>query len=39
MLRFIVVLAVGVFSLGGTALKADVDINPWIFGVGLGYRF
>ena len=20
-------------------LKADVDINPWIFGVGLGYRF
>ena len=26
-------------NLGGTALKADVDINPWIFGVGLGYRF
>jgi outer membrane protein len=21
------------------AVKADVDINPWIFGVGLGYRF
>ena len=26
-------------NLGGTALKADVDINPWIFGVGVGYRF
>ena len=26
-------------NLGGTALKADVDINPWIIGVGLGYRF
>jgi outer membrane protein len=26
-------------DLGGTALKADVDLNPWIFGVGLGYRF
>jgi outer membrane protein len=26
-------------NLGGTALKADVDLNPWIFGVGVGYRF
>jgi outer membrane protein len=26
-------------DLGGTKLKADVDLNPWIFGVGLGYRF
>ena len=26
-------------KVNGGALKADVDINPWIFGVGLGYRF
>ena len=26
-------------DLGGTKLKADVDLNPWIFGVGVGYRF
>jgi outer membrane protein len=23
----------------GVPVKADVDLNPWIFGVGLGYRF
>ena len=23
----------------GIPVKADVDINPWIFGIGLGYRF
>ena len=23
----------------GTTVKADVDIDPWLFGVGLGYRF
>ncbi len=23
----------------GTQVKADVDINPWIFGIGVGYRF
>jgi outer membrane protein len=22
-----------------TQVKADVDINPWIFGIGVGYRF
>ncbi|MEK0082498.1 OmpW/AlkL family protein [Benzoatithermus flavus] len=21
------------------AIKADVDVNPWIFGIGLGYKF
>jgi len=26
-------------KVNGGALKADVDINPWMFGVGLGYRF
>ena len=26
-------------KVNGGALKADVDLNPWIFGVGLGYRF
>lgn len=26
-------------SLNGGAIKADVDIDPWIIGVGLGYRF
>lgn len=26
-------------KVNGGALKADVDINPWIFGVGVGYRF
>lgn len=25
-------------KVNGGALKADVDINPWIFGVGVGYR-
>lgn len=24
---------------GGTQVKADVDIDPWIFGLGVGYRF
>ncbi len=24
---------------GGTQVRADVDIDPWIIGVGLGYRF
>ena len=26
-------------SINGGAIKADVDINPWIVGAGLGYRF
>lgn len=26
-------------SLNGGAIEADVDINPWIFGLGVGYRF
>ena len=29
----------GVKANVGSPLKADVDINPWIFGVGLRYRF
>ena len=23
----------------GTQVKSDVDINPWVFGIGVGYRF
>lgn len=26
-------------SINGGAITADVDINPWIFGFGVGYRF
>lgn len=26
-------------AAAGTTLKADVDIDPWIFGLGVGYRF
>jgi outer membrane protein len=26
-------------SLNGGAITADVDINPWIVGAGIGYRF
>jgi outer membrane protein len=26
-------------SINGGAITADVDLDPWIFGVGLGYRF
>ncbi len=26
-------------SLNGGAITANVDINPWIFGFGVGYRF
>ena len=26
-------------SINNGAIKADVDINPWIVGVGMGYRF
>jgi outer membrane protein len=26
-------------SLNGGAIKADVDLDPWIVGVGVGYRF
>lgn len=32
-------LSTDVKATVGAPLKADVDINPWIFGVGLGYRF
>jgi outer membrane protein len=23
----------------GTSVKADVDIDPWVVGVGVGYKF
>ena len=26
-------------SLNGGAITADVDIDPWVFGLGVGYRF
>jgi outer membrane protein len=26
-------------NINNGAIKADVDINPWIVGVGMGYRF
>ncbi len=26
-------------SVNGGAVNADVDIDPWIFGIGVGYRF
>jgi len=26
-------------TLNGGAIEADVDINPWVFGLGVGYRF
>jgi outer membrane protein len=26
-------------SSGGTSLLVDLDVNPWIFGFGLGYHF
>jgi outer membrane protein len=26
-------------KINGGAIRADVDINPWIFGIGFGYRF
>lgn len=26
-------------NLGTTALKSKVDIDPWLFGVGIGYKF
>lgn len=26
-------------SINGGAVRADVDINPWVVGVGLGYKF
>tara|TARA_R110002110_G_scaffold322150_7_gene534548 strand:+ start:5571 stop:6224 length:654 start_codon:yes stop_codon:yes gene_type:complete len=26
-------------SMNGGTIRADVDIDPWIFGAGLGYRF
>lgn len=26
-------------TVGGTTVDADVDIDPWIFGIGVGYRF
>ena len=24
---------------GGSTINADVDIDPWVFGVGVAYRF
>jgi len=26
-------------SINGGAITADVDIDPWIFGIGVGTRF
>ena len=26
-------------KINGGAVNADVDINPWVFGVGIGYKF
>ncbi|WP_417803393.1 OmpW/AlkL family protein [Thalassospira lucentensis] len=26
-------------NVGGTTYKADADLDPWLFGVGVGYRF
>ncbi len=26
-------------SINGGAVTADVDLNPWVFGLGIGYRF
>ena len=26
-------------NLGTTPVTADIDVDPWIVGVGLGYRF
>jgi outer membrane protein len=26
-------------KVNGGAVTADVDLDPWIFGVGVGYRF
>ncbi|GEQ97600.1 hypothetical protein JCM17844_12370 [Iodidimonas gelatinilytica] len=26
-------------TVNGGAVTADVDIDPWIFGVGVGYKF
>lgn len=26
-------------SINGGAVTADVDLNPWVFGIGFGYRF
>jgi outer membrane protein len=26
-------------SVNNGAIKADVDLDPWVFGIGLGYRF
>ncbi len=26
-------------NVGGTTHKADADLDPWLFGIGIGYRF
>jgi len=26
-------------KINGGAINADVDLDPWVFGVGIGYRF
>ena len=26
-------------TVNGGAITADVDLDPWIFGLGIGYRF
>jgi len=26
-------------NVGGTTYKADADLDPWLFGIGVGYRF
>lgn len=37
--RYIDIETTGKTSLGGAPVKVDVDVDPWVYMVGLGYKF
>jgi outer membrane protein len=38
-LRYIDIETTGTTSYGGDKVKVDVDVDPWVYMVGLGYKF
>jgi outer membrane protein len=37
--RYIDIDTTGTTSLAGNKVKVDVDVDPWVYMVGLGYKF
>ena len=37
--RYIDIDTTGTTSFGGQKVKVDVEVDPWVYMVGLGYKF